>query len=153
MLLASPVLALADAARFDIPEQPLSSALQAFATQANMQLLYVYDFVAKMRGNEVRGDLDKHAALALLLAAIGLYGVISFTAARRTNEMGIRLALGARPVGIVRLVMGEGVALAGAGVMIGMRTSSGRSTPFAGQRGASRRAGKASTPPPTTSAT
>ena len=64
--------------------------------------------------------LTTFAALALLLAAIGLYGVISFTAARRTNEMGIRLALGARPVSIVRLVMGEGVALAGAGVVIGM---------------------------------
>jgi len=71
MLLASPVLALADDARFDIPAQPLSSALQAFATQANMQLMYVYDLVAKMRGNEVRGDLDKHAALALLLRDTG----------------------------------------------------------------------------------
>lgn len=71
VLMASPALALADAARFDIPAQPLSSALQAFASQANMQLLYAYDVVAKMRGNAVRGDLDKHAALALLLRDTG----------------------------------------------------------------------------------
>jgi predicted permease len=60
------------------------------------------------------------AALALLLAAIGLYGVISFIAARRTNELGIRLALGARPAGLVRLVMAEGVALAGTGIVVGL---------------------------------
>jgi putative ABC transport system permease protein len=59
------------------------------------------------------------AMLALLLAAIGLYGVISFMAARRTNEMGVRLALGARPRDVVGLVMGEGLALTVAGVLIG----------------------------------
>jgi iron complex outermembrane receptor protein len=71
LFLAAPSLALADGARFDIPAQPLSSALQAFAVQANIQLLYVHDVVAKKRGNEVRGNFDKHAALALLLRDTG----------------------------------------------------------------------------------
>ncbi|MDY6946772.1 MAG: hypothetical protein SXG53_13700, partial [Pseudomonadota bacterium] len=43
LLLASPLPAWADAVRFDIPAQPLPAALQAFAVQSNMQLLYVYD--------------------------------------------------------------------------------------------------------------
>jgi putative ABC transport system permease protein len=64
--------------------------------------------------------LTVFAALALLLAAIGLYGVISFIAARRTNEIGIRLALGARPGCLVRLVMREGIVLAAAGVGVGL---------------------------------
>jgi outer membrane receptor for ferric coprogen and ferric-rhodotorulic acid len=71
LFLAAPALALADGARFDIPAQPLSSALQAFAVQANVQLLYVHAVVAKKRGNEVRGNFDKHAALALLLRDTG----------------------------------------------------------------------------------
>jgi ABC-type lipoprotein release transport system permease subunit len=60
------------------------------------------------------------AGLALLLAALGLYGVISFVAGRRTNEMGIRMALGARRSEIARLVVGEGLALALVGIGSGV---------------------------------
>jgi predicted permease len=67
--------------------------------------------------------LTTFALLALLLAAIGLYGVISFMAARRTNEMGVRLALGARRSDIVRIVMGEGIVLAAVGVLVGIAAS------------------------------
>jgi predicted permease len=59
-------------------------------------------------------------ALALLLAAVGVYGVLSFSIARRTREMGIRFALGARVGQIFLLVIRDGMMLVGAGVAIGM---------------------------------
>jgi putative ABC transport system permease protein len=58
--------------------------------------------------------------LAVLLAAIGLYGVISYTAAQRTNEIGIRMARGARRAGIFRLILREVSVLIGIGVAIGV---------------------------------
>ncbi len=58
--------------------------------------------------------------LAVLLASLGLYGVVSYTVARRTNEIGIRLALGATPAGALRMILKESLALALAGVAIGI---------------------------------
>ncbi len=58
-------------------------------------------------------------ALALLLAALGLYGVTAYGVNRRKTELGIRLALGARPSSVVRLVLGRVALLVGAGVIVG----------------------------------
>jgi predicted permease len=63
---------------------------------------------------------ETYGAIALLLAAIGIYGVVSFAAAQRTREIGIRMALGARPMDVLRLVMGHSGRLAAIGVGLGV---------------------------------
>ena len=69
--------------------------------------------------------LSVFAGVSLLLAVIGVYGVMSYTVAQHTREIGIRMALGAQPRSILRLIVGRGLVLVGVGAVIGVFASFG----------------------------
>lgn len=69
--------------------------------------------------------MGSFAALALLLAMVGLYGLISYAVSQRTRELGIRIALGAQEKDVMKLVLGEGARLTFMGVILGLAAALG----------------------------
>lgn len=92
------------------PEQPL----QPFQTVAE---LYAKSSAPQRLSFTLLGSF---AAVALTLAAVGLYGVTAYAVAQRQREIGIRIALGAQAGGVIRLLLGEGMRLVGIGAVIGI---------------------------------
>ena len=79
---------------------------------------FVDDSVAQPRFRTTL--LELFGAAALLLAVLGIYGVVSYNAGRRTREVGIRLALGAGRGDVLRLILAEGLGLVGVGLALGL---------------------------------
>jgi putative ABC transport system permease protein len=108
---------LADALRREIRQMDPNLPLYNIRTMAEYKQQKLAD---RMNGAAILGGFG---ALALLLASIGVYGVMAFSVMQRTREIGIRIALGARARDVVGLFVGRGMRLTVIGVTIGLALS------------------------------
>ncbi len=96
----------------------------------NTMLQIVTDSIADRRFSMLL--LGVFASLALLLASVGIYGVISYTASQRTHEIGIRMALGAGRTDVLKLIVGQGLTLVLTGIGLGLAAAFGLTRLMAG---------------------
>jgi putative ABC transport system permease protein len=101
-----------EAARMD-PDVPIAglATLESYVSNAMAQTRFLLALIGTFAG------------LALILASLGLYGVISYSAKQRTREIGVRVAFGASRRDVLRLILSQGLFVAGIGVLIGLAAS------------------------------
>jgi putative ABC transport system permease protein len=108
------------------PNTIIPAVQQVVWTEAPLQTFYQIGTLDDLVSTTLTGRrfalllIAVFAALALLMAAVGIYGVISFAVSQRTHEVGIRMALGADRRAVVRMILGGALGLAAAGVAVGV---------------------------------
>jgi putative ABC transport system permease protein len=116
--------------------EPLRQTLQQIDRDLPLDKVQTYEQV--VAGSLVQKRvktalLAAFAGLALLLAAGGIYGVVSYSVSQRLHELGIRVALGAARPALLRLVMGQGMRVVGIGLLLGLALSWAAARLLAGQ--------------------
>ena len=108
------------------PNQLIGSVRAAIKEIDPDQPIYSVRTMDEIRAESVQNErlnltlLSLFAGIALVLAIVGIYGVMSYSVTQRTHEIGIRMAIGARPRDVFTMIMGHGMKLAVIGVVIGL---------------------------------
>ena len=108
------------------PNQLIASAREQVKQVDSDQPIYNIKTMDEIRAESVAGErlnltlFSIFAGIALLLAIVGIYGVMSYTVTQRTHEIGIRMAIGAQQRDVFKMIMGQGMMLALIGIVIGL---------------------------------
>src|SRR5438045_7350783 len=108
------------------PNQLIAAARNQVTTLDSDQPIYNIRTMDQIRGESVAPQrlnlmlLSIFAGIAFVLAVVGIYGVMSYAVTQRTHEIGIRMAIGAQPSDVFRMILGQGMVLPSAGLIDGL---------------------------------